>query len=112
MKNSLVILITCSLGFLTFSQNVEFKSSNFKGDKEGFKKAEAAIELGDTYFEKANTLLFGVKEYKGNFIYAKKQYDIAQNFNPSNALLNFKIGVCLFNSSNPSSATSYFNKAK
>ena len=112
MKNSLVILITCSLGFLTFSQNVEFKSSNFKGDKEGFKKAEAAIEVGDTYFEKANTLLFGVKEYKGNFIYAKKQYDIAQNFNPSNALLNFKIGVCLFNSSNPSSATSYFNKAK
>ncbi len=112
MKNSLLILFTCSLGFLTFSQNVEFKSSNFKGDKVGFKNAETAIELGDSYFEKANKLLFGVKDYKGNFIYAKKQYDIAQKFNPSNALLNFKIGVCLFNSSNPTSATSYFSKAK
>ena len=112
MKNCLLILITCSLGFFTFSQNVEFKSSNFKGDKEGFKKVEAVLELGDSYFEKANRLLFGVKDYKGNFIYAKKQYDIAQNFNPSNALLNFKIGVCLFNSANPESALSYFNKAK
>ena len=112
MKNSLLILFTCSLGFLTFSQNVEFKSSNFKGDKVGFKNAETAIELGDSYFEKANKLLFGVKDYKGNFIYAKKQYDIAQKFNSSNALLNFKIGVCLFNSSNPTSATSYFSKAK
>ena len=112
MKNCLLLLITCSLGFFTYSQNVEFKSSNFKGDKEGFKKAEAAIELGDSYFNKANSLLFGVKDFKGNFIYAKNQYELAQNFNPSNALLNFKIGVCLFNSNNPSSAISYFNKAK
>ena len=112
MKNCLLILITCSLGFFTFSQNVEFKSSNFKGDKEGFKKAEVAIELGDTYFNKANTLLFGVKDFKGNFIYAKNQYELAQNFNPSNALLNFKIGVCLFYSSNHLNALPYFTKAK
>ena len=112
MKKSLLVICVSLIGFFTFSQNVEFKSSNFKGDKEGFKKVEAVLELGDSYFEKANRLLFGVKDYKGNFIYAKKQYDIAQNFNPSNALLNFKIGVCLFNSANPESALSYFNKAK
>lgn len=111
-KSVLTILCVTWVGFLTLAQNVEFKSSNFKADKEGFKKAEAALELGDSYFEKANRLLFGVKDFKGNFIYAKKQYDVAQNFNPSNALLNFKIGVCLFNSANPENAIPYFNKAK
>ena len=112
MKNILLVICTFHLGVFTFSQNVEFKSSNFKNDKEGFKKAEAAIELGDTYFQKANSLLFGIKDYKGNFIYAKKQFDIAQSFNPSNALLNFKIGVCLFNSSNPLTSVEFFIKAK
>jgi outer membrane protein OmpA-like peptidoglycan-associated protein/tetratricopeptide (TPR) repeat protein len=113
MKNTVAILICLFVGIVSANaQNIEFKSSNFKNDKEGFKKAEAAIEFGDIYFTKGNELVFGVKDAGDNFKIALRSYEKAQNFNPSNALLNYKIGVCLFNTTSPSKSFSYFNKAK
>jgi hypothetical protein len=46
------ILTTIILTFLfgTNAQNVAFKSSNFKDDREGFKKATEAIKKGDDHF--------------------------------------------------------------
>jgi hypothetical protein len=50
-ENSIrIIVLFLALSSLVNAQNVEFKASNFKADKEGFKKAEAAIEFGDIYF--------------------------------------------------------------
>ena len=113
MKNTLTILICLFVGITNANaQNIDFKSANFKNDKEGFKKAEAAIEFGDIYFAKGNELAFGIKDVEDNFKIALKSFEKAQKFNPSNAFLNFKIGVCLFNTTSPSKSFSYFNKAK
>ena len=60
------IIKTLIFTFLVFvsanAQNIDFKSSNFKNDKDGFKKAESAIEFADSYFTKGNELVFSIKE--------------------------------------------------
>jgi outer membrane protein OmpA-like peptidoglycan-associated protein/tetratricopeptide (TPR) repeat protein len=112
MKYLALIILACSFFQYATAQNVDFKSGNFKNDKEGFKKAEAAIELGDIYFKKGLDLAFSVKELGGNFQVAKQHFLIAQNFNPTNALLNYKIGVCDFYTTNPSNSFPFFLKAK
>ncbi len=84
--------------FAANAQNVDFKSSNFKDDKEGLKKATTAIKEGDEFFELANEAIFLVKNPGLNYELALKKYMIAQNFNPKNAELNYKIGVCYLNS--------------
>ena len=113
MRNTIITLISSFLVFVSANaQNIEFKSSNFKNDKDGFKKAEAAIEFADSYFTKGNELAFSIKEIGDNFKIALNSYLKAQKFNPSNALLNYKIGVCLYNSTTPSKSFEYFKKAK
>ncbi len=112
MKNSIrIIVLLLGLTGLVNAQNVEFKASNFKADKEGFKRAETAIEFGDIYYTKGNELFFGVKELGDNYTIARRSYEKAQQFNPNNGLLNFKIGVCYANSSSPSKSFEYFKKA-
>ncbi len=90
------IILTFAL--IANAQNVDFKSSNFKDDKEGLKKATTAIKEGDEFFELANEAIFLVKNPGLNYELALKKYTIAQNFNPKNAKLNYKIGVCYLNS--------------
>ena len=111
MKKILTAIVL-GLSVQTFAQNVEFKSSNFKDDKEGFKKAEAAIDQGNELFKAANEALFLVQDFGLNYKKALQQYEIAQKFNPNNAELNFKIGVCHAHSNDPSKCISYFKKAK
>ncbi|MFT5779473.1 MAG: outer membrane protein OmpA-like peptidoglycan-associated protein [Crocinitomicaceae bacterium] len=93
---TLVILSICTA---VTAQNVEFKSANFKDDKEGFKNAMEAIKKGDEYFELGNEAFFFINSPGLNFDLAKQQYMKAQDLNPDNGALNFKIGVCLLNSS-------------
>lgn len=107
----ITIILFCLCVQTLLAQNVEFKASNFKTDKEGFKSAEAAIKFGDIYFEKGNELFFGVKELGDNYIIARRSYEKAQQFNPNNGLLNFKIGVCYANSSSPSKSFEFFKKS-
>ena len=94
------ILTTIILTFLfgTNAQNVAFKSSNFKDDREGFKKATEAIKKGNDHFESANEAIFLVKSPGLHYELALNQYRISQKFNSQNAELNFKIGVCYMNS--------------
>tara|TARA_R110002072_G_scaffold67521_3_gene165590 strand:+ start:19563 stop:21632 length:2070 start_codon:yes stop_codon:yes gene_type:complete len=98
--------------FATTAQNVDFKSSNFKDDKDGFKKAMTAIKAGDEFFEIANEAIFLVKSPGLNYELALKQYDIAQKFNPNNGELNYKIGVCYLNSSYSQKGIKYLKDAK
>lgn len=95
-----------------YGQNVEFKSSNFKDDKDGFKAATTAIDKGDEYFELGNNAIFAVEDPGLNFELALQQYEIAQKFNPNNGHLNFKIGVCLANSSYKVDCITYIERAK
>lgn len=112
MKISTILTAVITVVSFTLSaQNVEFKSSNFKDDKEGLKKAEDAIKKGDEYFEIANEAIFAVKSPGINYDLAREQYQIAQDFNPNNAHLNFKIGVCYANSAYSEKCISYLYKA-
>lgn len=108
----LVLLVVIGLTTSVFGQNVEFKSSNFKDDKEGLKKANAAIDKGDEFYKIANEALFNVQNFGTNFQKAMMAYEDAQKFNPNNGLLNFKIGVCHANSTSPEKCIAYFKKAQ
>ena len=98
MKKITLTLVTVLLAITGKSQNVEFKSSNFKNDKDGFKEAIDAIKNGDEYFELANNAVFEVRSPGLNYELAISEYEKAQKFNPNNGELNFKIGVCYANS--------------
>ncbi len=112
MLNKYITLIIIAISSSFYSQNVEFKSSNFKDKKEEFKKIEDVLALGDISFKLANDAFFMVKSPGNNYQKALVQYEIAQKFNPNNAELNFKIGTCHANSSNPYKSIEYIKKAK
>lgn len=104
------IILGVSTSF--FAQNIEFKSSNFKDNKEGLKKAEDAIAKGNEFFKLANEAFFLVQSPGTNYQKALKEYEVAQKFNPNNAELNFKIGACHANSSNPYKSITFIKTAK
>lgn len=97
--------------FFGNAQNVDFKSANFKDDKEGLKKATEAIKKGDEFFEIANEAIFQVQSPGLNYELALKEYEKAQEFNPNNGLLNFKIGVCYANSPYSEKSIQFLYKA-
>jgi outer membrane protein OmpA-like peptidoglycan-associated protein/tetratricopeptide (TPR) repeat protein len=109
---TLITLSLFALGAFAYGQNVEFKASNFKDKKEELKAAEAAIEAGDASYKTANDALFLVQDYGDNYKRALKEYEKAQKFNPNNAQLNFRIGVCHANSTDPEKSIPYFEKAR
>lgn len=111
MKNIVTTLITILIFGHSFAQNVDFKSSNFKDDKEGLKEATDAIKTGDEAFELGNEAVFLVKDPSEHYEKALKHYLIAQKFNPENGLLNYKIGVCYLNSPYSYKGISYIQKA-
>jgi outer membrane protein OmpA-like peptidoglycan-associated protein/tetratricopeptide (TPR) repeat protein len=110
-KNILSVLFIV-IALSSFSQNIDFKSSNFKNDKEGLKTAEANIKKGDEYFVLANEAFFQVKPLGINYESALKYYLLANKFNPNNAEINFKIGVCYANGADPEKCRAHFKKAQ
>ncbi|HTB06353.1 MAG TPA: OmpA family protein [Bacteroidia bacterium] len=102
MKKIILIAIVAILAHVTYGQgNVEFIKKNFPNDKAGYKKAMDSLAKGDEYM--------GMQPPIYNF--ALPYYLSAQKFNPNNDQLNYKIGVCLLNSSFKTLAISYFEKA-
>ncbi len=112
MLKTYITLIIIAVSSSFYSQNIEFKSANFKDKKEEFKKIEDILALGDVSFQLANEAFFMVKSPGTNYQKALIQFEIAQKFNPNNAELNFKIGACHANSSNPFKSIEYIKRAK
>lgn len=110
MKNRLIILFF-GITSIGFGQNIEFKAANFKDKKEEFKKAEEAIEKGETFFKLGNEAVFLVQDPGNQFSKALIEFEKAQKFNPNNGLLNYKIGVCWANSTDPSKCIPFIQKA-
>lgn len=110
MKNYLLI-ISSFFSFHIFAQNIEFKSANFKDDKEGLKKATDAIKLGETFFVEANTAIFSTKDPGMNYKKALQQFEIAQKVNANNALNNLRIGICHSYSTDPGNGIPFIKKA-
>lgn len=111
MNRKILTLCSVLMAFFSMAQNVDFKAANFKEDKEGLKKAEDAIKAGDVFFELGNTAIFEIRSPGMNYQLALAEFEKAQKFNPKNALLNFKIGVCHINSTHCEKGFSYIYEA-
>lgn len=88
---------------VSFGQkDIRIKRSNFKIDtKPGFKEAWKSRRTADKYFDN------GI----GYFEQALEQYQKAYDYNPNNAALNYKMGVCYLSLRNNEKAITAFNKA-
>lgn len=101
MKKLIYILSFLSLPLFYFSQNIEFEKKNFPDKKDQLKEAINSFKDGNGIFE------MGENMYRS----ALPHYLKAQAFNPNNALLNFRIGMCYLNSFDHSRAYDFVTKA-
>ncbi|MCZ4407508.1 OmpA family protein [Cryomorphaceae bacterium 1068] len=101
MRTLLIILL---LGFasIAHAQNVPFEKENFPNDKDGFKLAIKNIKEGDRIFEEDRRAYFNL---------AIPFYTAAHEFNPDNAELNYKLGVCYLFSSQKRKSLPFLTKA-
>ena len=108
MKTYFFLPVLFCLYFNVTAQNIEFKKSNFPDDPKGFKAALEAKKEGDYQFYQAdNTSGQGLVYY----YYALPEYLKAQEFNPNEADLNYKIGVCYLQTLYKTRAEDYLKKA-
>lgn len=99
----MVFFVTIS--FFSFSQkekNKDFSKTNFPGDAKGLKDAEKAIGKGDDLYNKGHLFYSQALEF----------YLLAQDFNPDNAELNYKIGSCYLWSTSKLKAIPFLEKAQ
>ena len=105
MRRLVVCLIFFFISGITvklYSQtNVEFDKKSFPGKKTELKAALKELGTGDDLYELGG----------GNYTLALDHYLKAQDFNPNNALLNYKIGKCYLNSYDKIKSIPYFESA-
>jgi outer membrane protein OmpA-like peptidoglycan-associated protein len=94
----LVLLIFCQI---LQAQNIEFTKENFKDRGSELKEALKYLEAGDELYKQ------GTSYYKQ----ALGPYLMADKFNPNNAALCLKIGVCYLYSNNKFKAAGALEKA-
>ncbi len=98
-KILLIILLFC---FVTaFSQNVDFHKKNFPNQKKDLNKALKNIKQGDSYYNMGQAMYLQAIDY----------YIKAQEFNPNNAELNYKIGKCYLGTIQKEKSVDFFENA-
>lgn len=103
-SNCLILFVLLFCGLNLFGQrNVAFDKSNFPDRKDELKAAEKALKEGDKIMSYGNENLYND---------AIPFYELAHDFNPDNADLNFRLGVCYVNSLNKRRSLRYFEKAR
>lgn len=83
------------------AQNVAFNSAAFPGKEDGVKAALKNIKAGDKFLSADHP----------NYRLALELFLKANNFNPNNAELNYKIGLCYFKTKKTTEAITHFEKA-
>lgn len=101
IKTFSAVILFITGAFSAFSQNIEFKLENFPSREFFFNQAIENILKGDELYFDEDPL------YKK----ALPFYEKANEFNPNNAELNFKIGRCYLGSHYKFKAQEYFEKA-
>jgi len=98
-----LLIILAFLFCLTLNAQVnkEFDKNNF-ADKEGLKVAKNAIKTGDDIMSRGDETMYNQ---------AIPHYEVAQKFNPDNALLNFKLGMCYLESLTKPKCLEYFQRS-
>lgn len=116
MKKILPLFAILAAFPLCAQTNVEFEKDNFPGNKDGLKEAKRNLEAGNEFFMQGMGL--GLEETQiyvkdfgfypnslgearaynamGAYKQAIEPYLKAQEFNPNNALLNFRLGVTYY----------------
>ena len=103
------VLLLTSFGL--FAQDIAFKKSNFKDDKDGFDKAKKKIELGDEWLEKGKAKVLEMVYAADVYKKALEFYLPAQEFNPNNSDLNRKVGHSYLYTNTPYKAMPYLQKS-
>ncbi|KPL23610.1 MAG: hypothetical protein AMS23_06400, partial [Bacteroides sp. SM1_62] len=87
---------------LMAQQNLKLKKADFKTEQElGFEEAWKSIRQGDKLF----------KAGLGTYREAREHYLFAAQYNPDNAALNYKIGICYLFSDDKFESIKYLEKA-
>lgn len=101
---SVFFIFFCCTQLFSQTQNVDFEKRNFrKDDWPLVKELIKEIEKGDEYF---------VLDRRATYLRALDFYMPVNNFNPNNALLNYKIGKCLLYSLQKTNSIFYLEKAE
>lgn len=102
MSIKISLLLILSFVFLSNAKaqdkNVEFRKENFPGKEIELKSAIQDITDGDYYYNSGN----------GNMELALQYYIQANKFNPNNASLNYKIGLCYLDVKPVNQSLKYF----
>jgi tetratricopeptide (TPR) repeat protein len=98
----LVFFLIMVPGFLAAQQNLKVNKADFKTEQElGFEEAWKSIREGDKYF----------KAGLGTYREAREYYLFAAQYNPDDAALNYKIGICYLFSDDKFESIKYLEKA-
>jgi outer membrane protein OmpA-like peptidoglycan-associated protein/tetratricopeptide (TPR) repeat protein len=101
MKSLFYILTFLALPLLNNAQSVEWEKKNFPDRKEEYKEAYNAYKDGNGVYEAGSAY----------FKNAIPLYLKAQAFNPNNALLNYRLGICYLFSFERPKAFEYIERA-
>ena len=82
------------LSSILLGQDVAFKKSNFKDNKEALKAAKNSISIADDLRKVGIEKILSMQDADVIFLQAIFHYNDAHLFNPNNAELNYKIGSC------------------
>lgn len=97
----LLTIIFSVFALITSGQNVPFEKDQFPNDKDGYKDARDNLKDGDKIFEQGQAY----------YNLAIPFYEKAQEFNPNNGELNFKLGLCYLHSPEKSRCLDLFLKS-
>ena len=110
MKNLVTIFLVLFSGAL-LAQDIVFKKSNFKDDKDGYKSAVDNIEKGDEFLELGNQEVLLMIFAGENFSKAIEFYQSAYDFNPISSVLNQKMGNAYLYTNEPYKAKAFLDKS-
>ncbi len=97
----IIIIFVFSVGSLQAQESIPFDRSAFPDDRKALREAQRNLRKGNRLFNQ------GTGGYKEALSYFVK----AQEFNPDNAELNYKIGVSYFNINEKGKAGAFLEKA-
>ena len=109
-KKIFFLVIIFNLFQLLGAQNIEFKTKNFKSDREGLKNAKMNIKLADKYKQSAMLDFLAGNDALIDSEFAYLYYLKAYNFNSNNSDLNLKIAIVLLFTNRKEFARIYFDK--
>ena len=111
LKRNLLLFIICSIYQSIDAQNIEFKNTNFRSNKEGLKEAQRNIKIADEFRENVLFNVLSMQDASKEAENAYLHYQKANDFNPNNADLNYKIASVLLFTNSKEFAKKYLDKA-